>query len=180
MIVFILPPARENVKRKGAFCVIPLAIFAKAWYNELSNERGKLMRRYLLPQGSNSYKANLHCHTTLSDGRLSPEEIRRVYMAKGYSIVAYTDHGVMADCSALETEGFLPLRGCEVEICADAPKGTPHRNIKCCHLCFIALDREAGQLPSLGGVKYTGASVSDLLQRARAAGFFGASILWFY
>ena len=34
-----------------------------------------LMRKYLLPEGGNFYKANLHCHTVLSDGKKTPEEV---------------------------------------------------------------------------------------------------------
>ena len=45
----------------------------------------------LLPK-SGLYKADLHCHTTVSDGRLTPLEIKELYMSEGYSIVAYTDH----------------------------------------------------------------------------------------
>ena len=44
------------------------------------------MKQYLLKKG-NWYKANLHCHTTVSDGRFSPEEIKKIYSEKGYSIV---------------------------------------------------------------------------------------------
>ena len=34
------------------------------------------MKHYLLPHGQNFYKANLHCHSTVSDGKLTPEEIK--------------------------------------------------------------------------------------------------------
>ena len=44
-----------------------------------------------LPE-SGYFKANLHCHTTLSDGAFTPEEIKAAYKAQGYSIVAFTDH----------------------------------------------------------------------------------------
>ena len=38
------------------------------------------------------YKANFHCHTTESDGRLSPEECVHFYASAGYDILAITDH----------------------------------------------------------------------------------------
>ena len=50
------------------------------------------MRKYLLPKEGNFYKANLHCHTNLSDGDFTPEEIKEMYKTEGYSVVAYTDH----------------------------------------------------------------------------------------
>jgi len=44
------------------------------------------MKKYLLPESGNFYKANLHCHSTFSDGKHTPEEIKKAYMDKGYSI----------------------------------------------------------------------------------------------
>ena len=34
------------------------------------------MRKYLLPENGNFYKANLHCHTDVSDGAKTPEEVK--------------------------------------------------------------------------------------------------------
>ncbi len=53
------------------------------------------MKKYLLPENGSFYKANLHCHSTVSDAKLTPEEIKKAYMEHGYSIVAYTDHDVL-------------------------------------------------------------------------------------
>ena len=36
------------------------------------------MIKHLLPGSGNFYKANLHCHTTISDGRKTPEEVAAV------------------------------------------------------------------------------------------------------
>ncbi len=33
----------------------------------------------LLPREGNGYKANLHCHTVLSDGHLTPQEVKTAY-----------------------------------------------------------------------------------------------------
>ena len=52
------------------------------------------MIKHLLPENGQFYKANLHVHTNISDGKLSPEEVKKAYMEKGYSIVAFTDHDV--------------------------------------------------------------------------------------
>ena len=97
------------------------------------------MRKYLLPEKGNFYKANLHCHTTVSDGALTPEQVKKAYMDRGYSIVAYTDHDIMIDHSDLNEENFLALRGWEIEF--DEKQGAPkHR--KTCHICLIALSSE--------------------------------------
>ena len=45
------------------------------------------MRKYLLPETGSFYKANLHCHTVLSDGNKTPEEVKEAYQKLGYSIV---------------------------------------------------------------------------------------------
>ena len=38
------------------------------------------MKKYLLPKDGSFYKANLHCHSTVSDGRFTPEEIKKAGM----------------------------------------------------------------------------------------------------
>lgn len=57
------------------------------------------MRKYLLPETGQFYKANLHAHTSMSDGKDTPEEVKEIFKAMGYSIVAYTDHDVFVDRS---------------------------------------------------------------------------------
>ncbi len=69
----------------------------------------------LLPK-SGLYKANLHCHTTVSDGRLSPLEIKELYMSGGYSIVAYTDHREYVWHKELDDENFLALPAMEADL----------------------------------------------------------------
>ena len=38
------------------------------------------------------FKANLHCHTNLSDGKWTPEQVKEEYKKRGYSVIAITDH----------------------------------------------------------------------------------------
>ena len=97
------------------------------------------MKTFLLPQHGNFYKANLHCHTTVSDGLLSPEEVKKAYMDRGYSIVAYTDHNVFIDRSDLTEAGFLALNGYELDISPEE-NDSELNYIKTCHVCYIALD----------------------------------------
>ena len=86
------------------------------------------MKKHLFSQNGKFYKANLHCHTTVSDGKCSPEEIKRRYKAEGYSIVAFTDHVVMVDHSDLNDESFLALKGYEIHINADEPSDWNYKN----------------------------------------------------
>lgn len=72
------------------------------------------MKKHLLPQKGNWYKANLHVHTTVSDGEMTPEEIKRLYSEKGYSIVAFTDHEVMVPHTELSDDDFLAITSTEI------------------------------------------------------------------
>lgn len=94
------------------------------------------MKRFLLPEKGNFYKTNLHCHTTCSDGKLSPEQIKAAYMEKGYSAVAYTDHYLILPHTELTDENFVALHGYELEIHSDTE---PVSQSKKTHLNLIAL-----------------------------------------
>jgi len=93
------------------------------------------MKKYLLPETGQFYKANLHCHTTMSDGKQTPEEIKEAYKAQGYSIVAYTDHRILFPQNHLTDDTFLALNGVEHDVNEQAYSSAT----KCCHFCCIAL-----------------------------------------
>lgn len=95
------------------------------------------MRKYLLPQNGKFFKANLHCHTTISDGKMTPEEIKEVYKSNGYSVVAFTDHAVLIPHPELADEGFLPLNSYELDVNEHSPRKLDSR---VCHMCLIALE----------------------------------------
>ncbi len=96
------------------------------------------MKKYLLPNEGNFYKANLHCHTTNSDGKLTPEQVKDAYLKRGYSVIAYTDHDILLDRANLCDQRFLALNGYELEVNEFIPNA-PFKKIKTCHMCFIAL-----------------------------------------
>ena len=72
------------------------------------------MKKYLLSNVGNAYKANLHVHTNISDGSMSPDEIKKIYMEKGYSVVAFTDHEIMVPHTELTDEHFVALTATEI------------------------------------------------------------------
>ncbi len=152
------------------------------------------MKKHLISNEGNFYKANLHCHTTVSDGRRTPEEVKEMYKSAGYSIVAYTDHDVFITHHELTDESFLALSGFEAEFNANYPSGKDYRTS---HICFIAGKRETdvhpiwnprcayiGNSPSYHErIKYdpegfstersnSPECVNSSIARAKAAGFF--------
>lgn len=111
------------------------------------------MKKYLLPEGGNFYKANLHAHTNMSDGHDTPEEVKEMYLRRGYSIVAYTDHDVFVDRSHLCDENFLALNGLEMEI-NGRNFGRGWVDMESCHINFIALDQKNLITPCYHRSKY--------------------------
>lgn len=80
------------------------------------------------------YKANLHCHTTVSDGRLTPEEVKKVYMEQGYSIVAFTDHRKYIYHRELNDDQFLAIASYEVDMNGFMPRGAGFDRMRTYHL----------------------------------------------
>lgn len=154
------------------------------------------MKKYLLPHNTPKYKANLHCHSNISDGKLSPEEIKEAYKSRGYSIVAYTDHEILIPHPELADEDFLPLNGYEYEIISPKkPYNPAHKLRKTCHMCLIALEPDNHYHVCWHGKlwgnavnyadkakihenepvhirNYSGEGISHVMQEARKAGFF--------
>lgn len=98
------------------------------------------MREHLLPHTGRFYKANLHAHTTVSDGKMTPAEVKAAYKARGYAVVAFTDHDVMVDQTALSDGEFLALNGWELAINEGKPWG---HAAKTYHFSLIAETPEA-------------------------------------
>lgn len=61
--------------------------------------------------GNTRAKLGLHIHTTLSDGRKTPEEAAEIYKKAGYDAVAFTDHWVYGQGQTIN--GLTVLSGCE-------------------------------------------------------------------
>lgn len=60
------------------------------------------------------YRANLHTHTTCSDGRRTPAEAMALYREAGYDILAITDHRRVTATENVP-EGLLMLPGIELD-----------------------------------------------------------------
>lgn len=151
-------------------------------------------RKYLLTDSKNYYKSNLHNHSTISDGAFTPEELKKLYMEKGYSVLAYTDHDILVAHHELTDEKFVALSGVELDI---NPNVEYHKGMKTCHIGFIALEQGNDFQPCYHRTKYckerfaknrhlvkfddslpdyereyTGECISDMMRIAREKGFF--------
>ncbi len=109
------------------------------------------MKYYLLPEDGQFYKANLHSHSTVSDGTLTPREMKELYKSHGYSILCCTDHEIMVPHHELTDDDFLMLTGFELgfdEECED------FLHARVCDLCVIALDKNNVTQPCFHRTKY--------------------------
>lgn len=136
-----------------------------------------MSRLDLLPRLGEFYKANLHAHTTVSDGHLTPRELTQRYCAAGYAIVCITDHRVYNWHKDLCRDDFLCLAGYEADINAPAEgQNTPFRTRSCYHFNFFdtdAVNRAPGyEPPVLHNEMYEDiGAINTWLKAMRAQGF---------
>ena len=97
-------------------------------------------KKHLLPQVDHFYKANLHTHSTISDGKLTPEEVKEAYKALGYQILCLTDHNIIVNHSAMNDPDFLMLTGIEININSPDYYTTGGSGGKTYHINLIAKD----------------------------------------
>lgn len=97
------------------------------------------MRKIFLSDKLTWYKANLHGHTTLSDGSFTPEEVKDIYKKHGYSIIAFSDHEYCFAHPELQDDGFVALTAYEMQIQEDGLL-FPEYHRRLFHLLMIAME----------------------------------------
>lgn len=120
------------------------------------------------------WRGNLHTHSNLSDGSLSPEEVCRRYKAEGYDFISLTDHLIgqydypIADTVPFRGNGFTTILGAECHSGA-------MENGELWHILAVGLPADFTP-PNAPGFNPIAAQESgpDLAARARAAGAFVA------
>lgn len=97
----------------------------------------------------NQYKVQMHCHTTRSDGKWTPEQVVKEYQRLGFDVLAITDHDSLTTEPSKDPGGhsMLFIRGIEESF---GVKEFPERTI---HITAIGTDKyypnpENGMLPS--------------------------------
>lgn len=150
------------------------------------------MKKHLISEKGNFYKANLHVHTDVSDGRLSPEVVKDGYKSHGYSVVAFTDHEVFVPQNELCDDEFIALNSVEISINENGHEGefalkkTYHLNLyaknqnqKECAVCtakdvfFEASKKYISEFAKNNVLDkfHTVESMNDLINRANKDGF---------
>jgi predicted metal-dependent phosphoesterase TrpH len=73
-----------------------------------------------MPDVSSILNADLHCHSIVSDGTLTPEELAQRASANGVELWALTDHdeigGQLRAAAAARANGMRYLTGCEISV----------------------------------------------------------------
>lgn len=99
-------------------------------------------KKVLLDKSKNFYKGNMHCHSTLSDGTRTPEELKNDYKNAGYSFLAITDHECVNNHSYLDDEDFITITSAEYAIKQFPEQSTlKNFNMKVCHLNLYAKEQ---------------------------------------
>lgn len=82
-------------------------------------------------------KGGLHCHTTRSDGAMSPEDVIRFHVQNGYDFLALTDHRIY-NYKNYTDEKITILPGMEID------RNFPDPGVHCYHVVSIGPAREDG------------------------------------
>ena len=124
------------------------------------------MKKYLLPNEGTFFKANLHSHSTFSDGQYKPEELKKLYKDKGYSVLSLTDHNVIVPHNDLSDESFIFITGIEININND--RVWPYYVTY--HLNFYSKDKNRDKFFEFEN-KYDYKVVNDLIKKANKENF---------
>ncbi len=130
----------------------------------------------------NWYKANLHIHTTESDGKCSVSEVISSYKQQGFHILALTDHWKVASTSHLDTgEDILIINGAELDV--DRTEFGSNFHVVLLGICAddipdknITVENLIKEVKGKGGVCYiahpywSGLTINDLLRIKTALG----------
>ena len=125
----------------------------------------------ILFSADNMYKANLHCHSTMSDGAYSPDKLKKLYTSRGYSIIAFTDHYACPNHAGLCDENFLAINGCEVSI-TEMSKEWDRARTYHFNLYAGCQDLPPPPLNVRGEINYSDiAAINDYIKQIKHAGY---------
>lgn len=118
------------------------------------------------------WRGNLHCHSTLSDGVLEPEEVCRRYRKEGYDFICLSDHFTgqfnypITDTTGFRKKKFTTLIGAELHSGA-------MQNGDLWHILAVGLPADFAPPEAPDFRAHTGQETGpEIAQRAREAGAF--------
>ena len=143
------------------------------------------------------FKGNMHCHSTLSDGAQTPEELKAWFKGHGYHFLAITDHEVTYNHSDLDDEDFITITSSELSVKEFPEVSTStNRRMKVAHFNIYAKEQSNDatlfystvadhyapdelreRLAAELGDKtreYTPEGINEIIRGANEAGFFVA------
>lgn len=126
-----------------------------------------MSRIFMLPEQGNFYKANLHCHSTFSDGRYTVEQIKEKYKAHGYSVVAFSDHNKLVPHTELKDPDFLPITSIEIDCTEHCEDWCVARTY---HVNYFSKDENRTEFIPVDRT-YSPENINDIISRADKAGF---------
>ena len=91
------------------------------------------------------FKANFHCHTNQSDGRLTPEECVAFYHSAGYEILSITDHRKVTE---IRSDQLLLIPGIEIDYIT--------REGQCVHILGLGIPKRFDTLWDPAGTPQNG------------------------
>ena len=80
-------------------------------------------------KGSVIVKMQTHCHTTNSDGDGTIEQVINAYKSKGFNAICITDHDMVTDTSAYNTNDFITILGTEHTVSSLGSLTAHHMNV---------------------------------------------------
>ena len=80
-------------------------------------------------KGSVVVKMQTHCHTTNSDGDGTLEQVINAYKSKGFNAICITDHDMVTDTSAYNTNDFITILGTEHTVSGVGSLTAHHMNV---------------------------------------------------
>ncbi len=98
-----------------------------------------MIRQQAFTGKSKMLKGGLHCHTTRSDGRGSPEEVIRLHDQNGYDFLALTDHRIYNHTNYAPNCPITIIPGMEIDHYLPANGG-----LRCYHTVCLGPAKEDG------------------------------------
>ncbi|OHB58768.1 MAG: hypothetical protein A2Y07_10015 [Planctomycetes bacterium GWF2_50_10] len=124
--------------------------------------------------GGKWFKANLHAHTTTSDGDTVLAERIRQYRDKGYDVLAITDHDTTNDLTGFSDKDFLVMQGMETHppcpfggdlyhlVCLNIPQRMPF-SLKADAETRVSLIKHGGGIVILAHPYWCGYNINHML-----------------